>query len=251
VGEPGPILNEYFRRTAESLLAKYRQTSVAGASANLGSAREILLRGFLGQVVPPHLKVESGEIWDSVGGETGQIDVVLSRSDVPRLPIGDPNGISAFIAEGVYAAIEVKSNLSTEEFEGSLGKLRRVASLKVLPSVVLSAGPPPLDRPIRAVFGFEGATFATLAHVLEAPGNLGIADLICVLNRGTWVRMGLAKLTGFLIAPDATDDLYAPFDGKALGLAMFYYCLTLGATAFVGRNLPLGSYFNPLTSWKD
>lgn len=246
-----PVLYEYFRRTAESLLAKYQQTGVAAAAANLGSAREILVRGFLDSVVPPHLSVETGEIWDSSGGKSGQLDVVFLRSDVPRLPLGDPDGVSAFIAEGVYGVVEVKSNLSTEKLLDSIAALRRVAELKLQAPVGGFSLGQPLGRPIRAIFGFEGATFGTLAETLTRSENRGIADIICILSRGAWVSMWLAKQVGFGVPPEAPDDQYAPFDGRALGLAMFYYCLTLKAALFSALSVPLGSYFNPLNGWTD
>jgi hypothetical protein len=245
-----PILYEYFRRSADSLMARYRQTGVAEADANLGAAREILLRGFLDKVVPPHLSVETGEVWDTEGRKTGQLDVVLVRDDAPRLPLGNGNGVSAFIAEGVYAVVEVKSNLTTEKLEDSLSKLRKVAQLKVLPSETFYVGNP-LDRPIRAVFGFEGATFGTLGQTLSTPANIGIADIVTVLDRGTWLRMSLARTVGFQVEKDAPNDQYAPFDGRPLALGMFYFSLTAKAASFSGRSIPFGAYFNPLNKWRD
>lgn len=246
---PGkPILYDYYRRTAESLMARYRQTGAVSANTNLGDAREVLLRGFLDAVIPPHISVGRGEVWDSEGNRSGQLDVVLARDDSPRLPLGDGKEVSAFIVEGVYAVVEVKSNLTTENLEDSLSKLRRVAQLKVLPSESVYVGKP-LDRPIRAVFGFDGAMFDTLASTLAS--NPGIADIVTVLDRGTWVRMSLARTVGLQVDERAPEDQYVPFDGRALGLGMFHFFLTAKAASFSGRAIPFGAYFNPLNDWRD
>lgn len=245
-----PVLYDYFRRTSDSLRASSQQAGALGASANLGSAREVLVRDFLQGVVPSHLRVERGEIWDSEGKRTGQLDVLLVRSDTPRLPLAANDSGGAFIAEGVYAVVEVKSNLTAATLKEDLGKLRRVSELKILPSTVFYTEPA-VDRPLRMIFGFEGATLDGLAEVLSEPESLGIADAVCALDRGALLETTLAGKLGIRLREGAPRAPYLTFAGSALGLGMFHYGLTAAAAAFAGRSVRLGEYLNPLNGWDE
>jgi hypothetical protein len=245
-----PVLYEYFRTAAETLRAKFAQTGTFGASANAGAAREVLVSNFLREVVPPHLTVESGEIWDSEGNKSGQLDIVLARNDVPRLPLGAGSRASAFIAEGVYAVVEVKSNLTADAMAEDLAKLKRVADLKIRASTVFYVGES-IDRPIRVAFGFGGAKFDTLMPLLGGQDFRAAADAVCILDRGTVIQTDIAKKLGFQYSGPDPAPYYMGFEGRVLGLAMFYYFLTQKAASFVGRAVHLGQYFTPLNGWAD
>jgi len=104
-----PVLYDYFKKSADVLLAEYERTKEQEASANIGYNRELFCNKFLSRVLPPRLTVRHGEIWDSQGNKTGQLDVVILRDDTPSLTFGEAD---AFLAEGVFAVIEVKSNLT-------------------------------------------------------------------------------------------------------------------------------------------
>ena len=101
-----PLLFPYFNDTAQVLLAEFQRSSQQGASANLGRNREFFCSEFLDKVLPPKLSVKSGEIWDSHGNKTGQLDVIITRADCPCLHVGSDN---IYLVEGVFATIEVKA----------------------------------------------------------------------------------------------------------------------------------------------
>jgi hypothetical protein len=65
--------------------------------------------GFL----PKSVIVGSGEIIDGDGKRSGQQDVIIYRADFPVITSLTP--INAYLAEGVIATVEVKSDLSTGE----------------------------------------------------------------------------------------------------------------------------------------
>lgn len=242
-----PVLYDYFRTTAASLQTRFDQTVGLAASANKGAAREILVKEFLSQILPPHLRTESGEIWDSEGRKTGQLDVVILRSDTPRLPIGTGPGVSPFLAEAVYAAIEVKSFLSGPELTETACRMMRVAELKSRATGALSVGPV-LNRPLRMVFAFDGASLDTLTHTLA--GSPDALDAVCVLNRGAFFSLETARNAGIQRVPGSPIP-FVYFSGRVFGLALFYMLLTTYASSFVVRGLPLREYFLPAEGWSD
>lgn len=125
-----------------------------------------------------------------------------------------------------------------------LSTIKRVKSLN-LPSkgAVMTSGTF-LNRPLRCVFSYEGATWATLLEELTKPDNSDVADLICILKRGALISRVL-----ILNWPDN-----APFyrcDGKAAALAWLYFHLVSYSTSFTARSLNILQYFEPLNSWAD
>ena len=84
--------------------------SIVSHRGELGSAREALIRGVLSRILPHTFLVGTGEIIDSIGGRSKQIDVVISRAESPSLLL--PNGSRVFLIESVIATIEVKSRLT-------------------------------------------------------------------------------------------------------------------------------------------
>lgn len=82
-------------------------------SATKGSERELFIAGFLSQVFPPHYRLSGGDIMDSYGNYSGQVDIVLEFPRGFSFPVYT-NGPRLFLAESVAAVIEVKSNLKDQ-----------------------------------------------------------------------------------------------------------------------------------------
>lgn len=82
--------------------------------ASNGSDRELFVNEFLAKVFPPNLRYVGGAIIDSVSTErSGQIDVAMILPNAPSfaMPAGEER---LMMAESVAAALEVKSDLSTQ-----------------------------------------------------------------------------------------------------------------------------------------
>jgi len=158
-----PILYNYFDKAADVLMAQYRRSKEQKSSANLGKNRELFCKEFLSKILPPKLKVDSGEIWDSESHKTGQLDVVISRDDCPSLHIGSDN---IFLSEGVMAVIEVKSVLDRNKLKEAGKSLLSVSELKVNIGATISCGEA-LERPLRLVFAYEGALWETLLKEIQ------------------------------------------------------------------------------------
>lgn len=83
------------------------------SSASKGSERELFIREFLAKVFPPHIRFGSGDITDAKGNKSGQVDIVTELPFFPSFPV--PGGDQRlYMAEGVAAAVEVKSDLSAQ-----------------------------------------------------------------------------------------------------------------------------------------
>ena len=234
-----PILYDYFKKSADVLLAEYERSKGQEASANIGNNRELFCNMFLSRVLPPRLTVRRGEIWDSQGNRTGQLDVVILRDDTPSLTFGEAD---TFLAEGVFGVIEVKSNLTTTKLQEALITLNRVKALNLLGGGTMITAGRVLDRPLRCVFAYEGATWRILLQELVKPENAAVADLICILSSGTLISRGLIlKWEG--------DAPFYVCGGKAASLAWLYFHLVSYSTSFMGRALSIVQYFEPLNGW--
>jgi len=237
-----PILYDYFKKSADVLLALYERSKDQEASANIGSNRELFCNNFLSRVLPPRLTVrQGGEIWDSQGNRTGQLDVIILRDDTPSLTYGKSD---TFLAEGVFGIIEVKSNLTKTKLQEELTKLSRVKALTPLGGGARITSGPVLNRPLRCIFAYEGATWKTLVQELAKPENIAMTDLICILNRGALISRGL--ILGW-----EGDAPFCVSEGRAASLAWLYYHLVSYSTSFMGRALSIDKYFEPLNGWGD
>lgn len=239
-----PLLYNYFKTSVNLLLSEYERSKLQQASTNLGNNRELFCNVFLSRVLPARLKVCKGEIWDGQGHKTGQLDTIVVRDDTPSLTFGESN---TYLAEGVFSVIEVKSNLSRQKLQEAIETLAPVTSLAIYQEGLSILGGPPetiLERPLRCVFAYEGATWKTLINEIEKQNGWGVIDILCVLNRGVLVRNGLFfKWEGGVT--------FGIFKGKAAALGLLYFFLATYATSFIARNVSVRPYFEPFVEWSE
>jgi hypothetical protein len=235
-----PLLYSYFKSTADVLRAEYNRSAQQVASSNLGKNREMFCRNFLSKVLPPKLCIGSGEIWDSSGNKTGQLDIVILRDDAAVLHIGSDN---VYLAEGVFAVIEVKSNLNRLKLKEAENSLEKVSKLKSNFGAKIFSGPQ-IDRPLRLIFAYRGAKWETLLDEIVREGWKEIFDLVCILERGALIRKGL------LLSWEG-DQEYFSVNGSAASLGILYYYLVSYNSSFLGRSLNLNPYFDPISSWNQ
>lgn len=100
------------------------------SSASRGTERELFVSSFLAQVFPPSVRFGSGDITDVYQATSGQVDIIVEAPTLFSFPaiVGGPR---LYLAEGVAAGIEVKSNLSSQWAE-VVAKAEAVQKLKVL-----------------------------------------------------------------------------------------------------------------------
>ena len=110
-------LSEMFQASEAELQAKLAKIrAVISHSGVKGEGAEEIVRQFLRDVLPTFLGVGTGIVIDSLGRQSRQIDVVIyDKARTPNfLTSGGP---ILFPCECVYFAIEVKTNLTLQEFE--------------------------------------------------------------------------------------------------------------------------------------
>jgi hypothetical protein len=239
-----PLLYNYFETSANLMLSEYERSKLQRASTNLGNNRELFCNVFLSRVLPTRLKVRKGEIWDGQDHKTGQLDTIIVRDDTPSLIFGESN---TYLAEGIFSVIEIKSNLSRQKLREAIETLAPVASLVIYQEGVSILGGPPeavLERPLRCVFAYEGATWETLIDEVEKQNGWDVIDILCILNRGALVRNGL-------FFKWQEDVIFGIFKGKAAALGLPYFFLATYATSFIARSVSVRPYFEPFVEWSE
>jgi hypothetical protein len=98
------------------------------SSASKGHERELFINTFLSQIFPPNYRFGSGDIIDGHNEKSGQVDIVIEYSNFMSFPylFGGPR---LYLAEGVAAAIETKSNLCGQ-WEEALATAAKIKELK-------------------------------------------------------------------------------------------------------------------------
>ncbi|KAB7782176.1 DUF6602 domain-containing protein [Methylorubrum populi] len=112
-----------------SLASTYQSTS-GFASASTGAARSEFIQKFLKQSLPPAFRIEtSGQITDASGTISGEIDIVLESTLFPTMPVVGSEAGRLHFAEGVGAALEIKSDLAGQ-WDEAIRTGRRLKQLR-------------------------------------------------------------------------------------------------------------------------
>ena len=178
----------------EALVANHR-IGQSQSDASRGAERELFLREYLAKVLPRPFRLGSGDIVDCYGEKSGQIDVVIEYPFLPSVPglaIGAPR---LYLAEGVVAVIEVKSDLA-KQWNQVEPKVRQVKRIKRKSHPVMTTGiGVPEDIPAFVV-GYTGwKSFKGMRErLLEAD-----LDGLLVIERGLYLsstRTGAIRADG-------------------------------------------------------
>ncbi|MFB0534176.1 MAG: DUF6602 domain-containing protein [Anaerolineae bacterium] len=121
---------EYVNSIEKMMLAwhDYSQEAIKH-SVKLGTVREHFIKEVLANFLPKSGVVGSGEITDG-NLRSSQQDVIIYRSDFPVLT--GFGSVNAYLAEGVIATIEVKSDLSTGTPNGLYSAFKNQATVLAL-----------------------------------------------------------------------------------------------------------------------
>lgn len=161
----------------KALLGLYESGSGMSA-ASRGREREVFIDQFLKRVMPPGYRFGTGDAIDTFGHQSGQLDLVVEFTFVPSLPVpaGEPR---LYLAEGIAAVIEVKSNIAKqwEEVAATSAALRKLRRVFEAPGFT-PHGPPAPQIPLFAV-GYAG--WKELDTVKEK-ANEGVVDAILVIE---------------------------------------------------------------------
>jgi hypothetical protein len=124
-----------FNPIIESRLAGMRKMVLAGyesgealSSATKGHEREAFVNGFLSQVFSTSYRFGTGDITSTDNIRSGQVDIVVESPFWYSLP-AFPEGPRLYMAEGVAAVIEVKSDL-TKQWDEAVATADKVKQVK-------------------------------------------------------------------------------------------------------------------------
>jgi hypothetical protein len=163
----------------QSLVALHA-SGAAMSSASSGREREQFVDEFLRKVLPPAYRIGSGDVIDSFGQKTGQQDVIVELSFLPTLPaIAGKERL--YLAEGVAALVEVKSNLAKdwEDVKRRASAVRKLRRIFRTPGFT-PYGPPP-ERIPYFVVGYTG--WKSIETVQEKCQE-GFVDAILIIDKG-------------------------------------------------------------------
>lgn len=105
------------------------------SSSSIGSEREIFINYFLSGVMPPVYRFGFGDITDIAGNKSGQVDIVVENQFFPSIPMVGALSPRLYLAEGVLAAIEVKSDISSQ-LDEAVDTAKKIKALSKDPEAV-------------------------------------------------------------------------------------------------------------------
>lgn len=112
------LLAQHLDEIESKLGSHFEHSGLFAASANLGPLREAFVRSFLANHLSHNARVSSGEVIDRNSTDEyqsrNQHDVIIFDPNFPRLSF-DVIDIQMFLAESVFATMEIKSTLSQDE----------------------------------------------------------------------------------------------------------------------------------------
>ncbi|MGY3330143.1 hypothetical protein ACVILI_003160 [Mesorhizobium sp. USDA 4775] len=154
------------------ILNGIHQSSVGLSAATIGQERAAFIDEFLAKVLPPIYRFGTGDVTNSAGAKSGQLDVVLEHPFGPSLPVVGSGQTRLYLAESVAAVIEVKSNLAGQ-WQAANATADALASTPRTLGATLSFGNPPSPQiPLFAV-GYRGwASIDALTTQVTASPNV-------------------------------------------------------------------------------
>jgi len=186
------------------IAAELKDSQLFTQMGDRGDFREAIIRRFLRPFLPECYGLSTGEVFASDGSQSAQIDVVVYDAVFSTVLFKD-YPVSLFPAESVFGSIEVKSNLTVDEFKvacdniASIKRLPRAQSttLQFSPQVEFSVDSRLFSYDQRSrnpymgfVFGYRGATVETIGNELDRSlrehptEKMLLPDFVFVAERG-------------------------------------------------------------------
>jgi hypothetical protein len=182
----------------------------AMSTATSGQERAAFVDDFLAQAFPSPYRIGTGDATDVQGNRSGQLDVVIEYPVIPSVPLGS-SPARLYLAEGVAAVVEVKSNCASQ-WNQALATAAQLSTVRRTYGATMSyGGPPTADIPLfvaaytgwnqvstvtaklAAALGIDGVLIIDAGLFLSSPrfggmtatGPLSLWGLICCLHRAT------------------------------------------------------------------
>ena len=124
---PNESLLSWFDSLERVMIEEAKIAGLFEHGGTVGSAREFIISRCLRSFLPTGVEIGSGEVIDSSGNRSKQIDIVIYD---PRFPALRSGAGGLYLIEGVIATIEVKSTMNPERLRESLDNCVSVSRLQ-------------------------------------------------------------------------------------------------------------------------
>ncbi len=227
-------LSNIFDEVSAQMRSDFRKAQEACLHSGLkGQANEDIVHKFLRQYLPKTLDIVTGTIVDSSGGQSRQLDIILS--DPAKTPIFFRSEQARVIpAECAYSVIEVKAHLDKKELDRCQNNMTSCKSLvknayfykkgSIKETHTLFGKGWPHCPLTYFVFAFDSVSLDSLVTILNHHNSSGEIhqriDSVCVLDKGVILnQLG----SGFISAlPEPGSKLISYPTEQSL---LLFYCI--------------------------
>lgn len=184
-----PKALEPLRTRAEGIRKNLVNSHQAGRGSSnevLGNEREQFISNYFRALYPPSIRVSSGEVMDSYGKKSGQLDIILEKPTSISFPLMPDSNQRLFLVDQVSAIISVKSNLHAQwkQFECEVEPL---VQMKIESHAGIRFGSTPERLPVFLV-AYSGAQDPkAIVDKLQANAALSIVNGIVVLDSNIFI----------------------------------------------------------------
>jgi len=213
------LLQKYFFHHQHILLAQCKLPEVM--SDNLpGLVRESFVNGFISQHLPPSCTVCNGQIIDSKGQKSGELDTIVLKPIGVRLSLAGSLVTKLVMVETVAFVVEVKTQLSRTSLMDCVSKFQKLSVLYSQTIQVMTVGKwPAAHRPMRCVFATTGQSLKQLIQYLDQDTSK-LFDILCILDQGIAIRKEFCSWDQVFVEGD-----FVIHAGPGLSLAMLTYMM--------------------------
>lgn len=135
--------------------------------------------------------MSKGFVFDSLGGISEQIDVIIYDRHHSPLILVTPNGEHYVTAESVYAVFEVKSRANKKNIQYAQGKIESVRRLQRTSRPMISSGRQMPARDLTHIIGgLLTKDSVSKNKIKEYLGSNDGVDMVCAANSVTAFRRG-------------------------------------------------------------
>ncbi len=122
---------EYIRSLGKELVLQFERAKLSTHTVAVGENKEIAIFKQLEAVLPNGIAVGSGFVFDITGSVSRQCDIILYEKDFAiRCPINGDEKNCYYNIESVIAVGEIKSTITTKEYEDCLKKFEQLLKLQ-------------------------------------------------------------------------------------------------------------------------
>ncbi len=228
-------LKDIFDKISETISSEYKLTALGVHRGLKGTKREKILRNFLRDSLPEQYSLGDGEIFDSEGNVSNQIDIIIHST---HMPVFKYSQYALFYPiESIFGVCEVKTKLDKTTLEEAIKNIQSAKKMKLSkPSIFQGQFH---ERVYGAVFAFESIDVLKIKKILpqlydklKVPKEERI-NCICVLNK--FVMVDNPQSHGWN-TPNPTEPIFI----KSGTDSLIYFVPTM----ISGFNKPLSQDFS-------